>query len=63
MDKKLAEVKIALQSEKNITEACEYDGFENYNNFISLFKKKFNIAPKKFQQIGYLIRDFQLSPY
>lgn len=51
MDKKLAEAKIALQSGKNITEACEYAGFENYNNFITIFKKKFNITPKKYQQI------------
>lgn len=53
-DKKLAEAKKALQSGKNITETCEYAGFENYNNFITLFKKKFNITPKKYQQMcGY----------
>lgn len=49
MDKKLNEAKKALKEGLSVTEACEYAGFHNYSNFITLFRKKFHTTPKKYQ--------------
>lgn len=45
--KKLNESKNALKKGMSITDACEYAGFNDYANFITLFKKHFGITPKK----------------
>ena len=45
--KKLNEAKNAMQSGMDISRACEYAGFNDYANFITLFKKHFGITPKK----------------
>ena len=45
--KKLNEAKNAMKSGMNITNACEWAGFNDYANFITLFKKHFGITPKK----------------
>lgn len=50
--KKLNEAKKLLISGVGVTAACEYAGFNNYNNFITLFKKHFGITPKKYQSRG-----------
>lgn len=47
--KKLNEAKKALIGGCSVTEACEYAGFNNYNNFITLFHKTFGKTPKQFR--------------
>lgn len=47
--KKLNESKKALKAGMSIEDACEYAGFSNYANFITLFRKHFNITPKKYR--------------
>lgn len=46
--KKLNEAKKVLRAGGTVAEACEYAGFRDYSNFITLFKKKFGITPKKY---------------
>ena len=46
--KKLNEAKKVLRLGGTVAEACEYAGFRDYSNFITLFKKKFGITPKKY---------------
>jgi len=48
-DKKLNEAKIMLKNGFTIAQACDYAGFNDYTNFITLFKKSFGITPKKYQ--------------
>lgn len=45
--KKLNEAKGILSSGGSATDACEYAGFNDYANFITLFKKHFGITPKQ----------------
>ncbi|MBO5197845.1 MAG: AraC family transcriptional regulator [Lachnospiraceae bacterium] len=50
LGKKLDEAKKALRTGRRVTEACETAGFGSYSNFITLFRKKLGITPKKFEQ-------------
>lgn len=52
LDKKLTEAAKVLRHGGNVTEAGQYAGFDNYTHFITLFKKKFDITPKKYQNIN-----------
>lgn len=45
--KKLNEAKNALRTGMTVTEVCDYAGFNDYSNFITLFKKHFNTTPKQ----------------
>lgn len=47
--RKLDNAKKYLKDGKNVTQASELAGFNDYNNFITLFKKTFRITPKKYQ--------------
>ena len=47
--KKLNEAKKALLGGCTVTEACEYAGFNNYSNFITLFRKTFHQTPKQYR--------------
>lgn len=49
--KKLNEAKKQLKSGASVAEACEDAGFQNYSNFITLFKKKFGITPKQYGKL------------
>lgn len=40
---------LITQTDMNMTEICSESGFENYSNFIQLFRKRFNITPKQLQ--------------
>ena len=51
-DKKLDEAKKLLLKGHSVTYACECAGFNNYTNFITLFKNTFGITPKKYQIIN-----------
>lgn len=51
IDKKLAESKKALKKGYSISAACEFSGFTNYSNFITLFKRRYSITPKKYQSL------------
>jgi AraC-like DNA-binding protein len=46
--KKLNEAKKVLRNGASVAEACEYAGFNDYSNFITLFKRKFGITPKQY---------------
>lgn len=46
--KKLNEAKKVLRAGGTVAEACEYAGFRDYSNFITLFKRKFGMTPKKY---------------
>ena len=46
--KKLNEAKKALRNGSSVAEACEYAGFNDYSNFITLFKRKFGVTPKQY---------------
>ena len=46
--KKLNEAKKILRAGGTVAEACEHAGFRDYSNFITLFKRKFGITPKKY---------------
>lgn len=46
--KKLNEAKKALLGGCSVTAACEYAGFNSYNNFITLFRKTFHRTPKQY---------------
>ncbi len=48
--KKLNEAKKVLWEGASVTEACDFAGFNNYNNFITLFKRTFGITPKKYRE-------------
>lgn len=50
--KKLNEAKKALLGGCSVTEACEYAGFNNYNNFITLFRKTFHQTPGQYGSRG-----------
>ena len=50
--KKLNAAKEALISGMNVSDACECAGFESYSNFITLFRKNFNITPRVFKTIN-----------
>lgn len=47
--KRLAHARVLLKSGKQVKEACELAGFTDYSNFIRLFKKRFAITPKEYQ--------------
>ena len=47
--KKLNEAKKALLAGCSVTEACEYAGFNSYNNFITLFRKTFRAPPGQYR--------------
>ena len=49
--KKLNEAKNAMRSGMDISTACEYAGFNDYANFITLFKKHFGITPKRWMTL------------
>jgi len=50
LGKKLNEAKKSLWQGDTVTEACDHAGFNNYNNFITLFKKTFGITPNKYRE-------------
>ena len=47
--KKLDNAKKLLAGGNTVNVACEYAGFDSYNNFITLFRKTFGITPKQYQ--------------
>ena len=49
VDKKLNEFKNASDKGCSVNKACDYVGFNNYANTITLFKKKYGITPKQYQ--------------
>lgn len=55
--KKLNEAKNVLQKGMSVTEACEYSGFNDYANFITLFRKHFGVTPKQWAKSYTLRRD------
>lgn len=46
--KKLNEAKKVLRAGMSVADACEYAGFSDYSNFITLFKRKFGVTPKQY---------------
>ena len=47
--KKLDNAKKFLADGHTVNTACEYAGFDDYNNFITLFRKTFGVTPKQYQ--------------
>ena len=47
--KKLDNSKKALENGKNVFDACECGGFNDYNNFITLFRKTFGVTPNQYK--------------
>lgn len=47
-DKRLQKAKILLTNGFNVTEVCHLSGFNDYSNFIRLFKNSTGISPGKF---------------
>ena len=48
--KRLAHSRILLGQGKSVTDACVESGFQDYSNYIRLFKKRFGVTPNKFKQ-------------
>ena len=47
---RLLDAQAVLENGGSVTEAAMASGFSDYSHFIALFKKKYGITPKKFQQ-------------
>ncbi len=48
--KRLAHSQILLKSGKSVLAACMESGFPDYSNYIRLFKRRFLITPKQYQE-------------
>ena len=48
-NRRLANAKKLLERGESVQAAAEKSGFPDYSHFISLFKRRFGITPKKFQ--------------
>lgn len=51
--KRLSMAKRLLKSGKNVTEACQLSGFNDYFHFIRIFKKYVGISPGQFKKISH----------
>ena len=49
-NRRLSNAKKLLERGESVQSASEKSGFPDYSHFISLFKKRFGITPKKYQQ-------------
>lgn len=47
---RLFDARAVLENGGSVTDAAMASGFSDYSHFIALFKKKYGITPKKFQQ-------------
>ncbi|MBQ8496087.1 MAG: helix-turn-helix transcriptional regulator [Clostridia bacterium] len=48
LSKKFNEAKKALKEGKSVTEACQSAGFQDYSNFITMFRKRYGITPNRY---------------
>ena len=48
--KRLSQARIYLKEGKSVIHASFLSGFDNYSNFIRLFKKRFDITPKEYKE-------------
>lgn len=48
--KRLSQARIYLKEGKSVIQSSILSGFDNYSNFIRLFKKRFSITPKEYKE-------------